>query len=108
MKSPYDDDEFRRWADDKRRRLIPKMRGSDNVLLLAPNLSAKFDIEFALQIGAAILLEKPLVLVVQSGRTVLPKLRAIADKIIEMDLDDSNDPAVQERIRQALTELGKQ
>lgn len=108
-KTPYDDDGFKRWADDMRKRLIPKMKDSANILMIAPNLSeTKFDIQFAVQIGAAILLEKPLILVVGVGRVVPPKLLAIADKIVNVDFNDMNDAGMQEQIARALTDLGKQ
>jgi hypothetical protein len=107
---PFDREDFRIWADDMRKRLIPKMEGSQSVLMLAPDLKADFDISFALQIGACILLEKPLILVIHPGKVVPPKLRTIADKIIEVNLDGvtMNDAEIQEQIRQAMTDLGKQ
>lgn len=106
----YEREEFKRWANDMRRRLIPKMEGSNSVLMLAPDLSADFDISFALQIGATIMLEKPLILVIHPGRNIPSKLRAIADKIIEVNLDGvtMNDAEIQEQIRQAMVDLGKQ
>jgi hypothetical protein len=107
---PFERDDFRIWADDMRKRLIPKMRDSSNVLMLAPDLKAEFDISFALQIGATILLEKPLILVVHPGRQIPPKLRAIADRVIEADLNGlpMDDAKIQEQIRQAMVDLGKQ
>jgi len=109
-KDPYESDDFKRWSADMRRRLIPKMRGSETVLMLAPDLKADFDISFALQIGACILLEKPLILVIHPGKIVPPKLRTIADRIIEIDLDGvtMNDAEIQEAIRRAMMDLGKQ
>lgn len=109
-KNPFDSDGFRRWADDMRNRLIPNMRDSASVLMIAPRMEGRFDIEFALQIGASILLEKPLILLVHHGRTIPPKLRAIADRIIETDLNNMtmDAPAIQEQIKQAITDFGKQ
>ena len=109
-KDPFDSYEFQSWAADMRKRLIPKMRGSENVLMLAPDVKAEFDISFALQIGACILLEKPLILVVHPGRQIPPKLRAIADRVIEADLNGlpMDDVKIQEQIRQAMVDLGKQ
>lgn len=109
-KRPFESDDFRRWADQMRARLIPNMENSASVLMIAPDMSAKFDIEFALQIGAAILLEKPLILLVHSSRTIPPKLRAIADRIIEADLDNvtMNDADVQKQIRQAIADFSQQ
>ena len=102
--------EFRRWADDMRARLIPKMKDSASVLMIAPDMNTSFDIEFALQIGASILLEKPLILLVHQGRTVPPKLLAIADRIIETNLDDlTMDSAdIQKQLKQAFDDFGKQ
>ena len=107
---PYQSDEFKDWADRMRARLIPNMRDSANVLMIAPKMSGKFDIEFALQIGASILLEKPLILLVDRSRTIPPKLRAIADRIIETDLDDMtmDSEAIQKQLKQAFDDFGKQ
>lgn len=106
----FDSDDFRRYADDMRARLIPKMKDSASVLMIAPSMDEKFDIQFALQIGASILLEKPLILLVHRGRVIPPKLLAIADRIIEVDLNhitmDSFE--IQKQIKQAMTDLGKQ
>jgi len=106
----FDSDEFRHWADDMRARLIPKMRGSASVLMIAPKMEEKFDIEFALQIGASILLEKPLILLVDRKRNIPPKLRAIADRIIETDLNKvtMHQEEIQQQIRQAMADFGKQ
>jgi len=94
-----------------REKLIPKMDDSANVLMIAPNMDSKFDIEFALQIGACILLEKPLILLAQRGRTIPPKLRAIADRIIETD--DLGNPGlnadeIQDQLKQAFIDFAKQ
>lgn len=110
-KNPYESDEFRRWADTMRTRMIPEMRDSANVLMIAPKLGdPQFDIEFALQIGACILLEKPLILLAHRGRVIPPKLLAIADRIIEVNLDDTTmDSAdIQRQLAQAFNDLGKQ
>jgi hypothetical protein len=107
-KNPFDGDDFKRWADDMRRRLIPDMKSSAHILMIAPSLNAEFDIEFALQIGACILLEKPLIVLVHPNRTIPPKLKAIADRIIEVDLSDPENNAAGNQIRQALTDFGKQ
>lgn len=109
-KSPYDSADFKRWAADMRKRLIPEMRSSGSVLMISPNMEAEFDVEFALQIGACILLEKPLILIVHRGRVVPPKLRAIADRVIEADLDATtmDAPAIQGEIQRAISDLDRQ
>ena len=108
--NPYKSDDFLFWADTMRARLIPKMKNSANVLMIAPDMNTSFDIEFALQIGASILLEKPLILLVHRGRKIPPKLLAIADRVIETNLDDlTMDSAdIQKQLQQAFTDFGKQ
>lgn len=108
--NPYENRDFLRWADDMRARLIPKMKDSASVLMIAPDMSTKFDIEFALQIGASILLEKPLILLADKKRNIPPKLRAIADRIIEADLDNvtMDAPEIQRQLKQAMDDFGKQ
>ena len=107
---PYDSADFKRWSSDMRKRLIPKMRDSANVLMIAPDMSTEFDVQFALQIGATILLEKPLILLVHQGRNIPPKLRAIADRIIETNLDDltMDSDDIQKQLTQAFNDFGEQ
>jgi hypothetical protein len=107
---PFDSEEYKNWADEMRATLIPQMRESASILMIAPRMDTKFDINFALQIGSAILLEKPLILLVQVGRDIPPKLRAIADRIIETDMNKAtmDKDGIQQQIRQAMTDLGKQ
>ena len=100
--------DFEFWADMMRERLIPKMKDSASVMMIAPDISTKFDIEFALQIGACILLEKPLVLLADKTRTIPPKLRAIADRIIETDNLSMDTPDVQRQLQQFITDFRKQ
>lgn len=109
-KNPFESDEFKRWADTMRTRMIPQMRDSQHVLMIAPSMETEFDIDFALQIGASILLGKPLILLVDRGRTVPPKLLAIADRIIEVDMDETTmDSAdIQRQLQQAFDDFGKQ
>jgi hypothetical protein len=108
--NPYKSDEFLYWADTMRAQLIPKMKDSASVLMIAPDMNTSFDIEFALQIGASILLEKPLILLVHNGRSIPPKLRAIADRIIETDMDKMtmDAPEIQRQLQQAIIDFGKQ
>lgn len=49
------------------------------------------DVTPLIQLGAAIMLDKPIVVIVEPGRTIPATLRRIADEIIETDLE--HDPA---------------
>jgi hypothetical protein len=103
------DPRWRQFEADVRKNLIPQMRDSANVLMIAPDISSDFDVRFALQIGASVLLEKPLVLVVDGDRTVPPKLERIADRIIRADLSTPfGRQQVEREMHQFFTDFGKQ
>jgi hypothetical protein len=72
--------------------------------LYTPNFDPQKDPAYALQLGAAILLDKPLVIIAPEGVTVPPKLRAVADAIqfyVEGDM-----PSMEQATRRALEAIG--
>jgi len=85
MSDPFKGKKWQRYADDFRRRVLPKIAESAQFLVIAPN-AGDTDIQFMTQIGAAVLLDKPFVVFVMPGRPVPPRLARIADKIIEADM----------------------
>ncbi len=67
--------EFESWA----RRALKGVKQSTMFLqLYTPTFDPAKDPAYALQLGAAILLDKPIVIIAPEGATVPPKLRAIA------------------------------
>lgn len=73
------------WLDDVAENMVPKMM--DSVMVMSLVTDSEPDVKFAVEIGMAILLNKPLLAVVIKGSVVPPKLRLIADEIVEVDLD---------------------
>jgi hypothetical protein len=66
--------------------------------------SGGVDGKLALELGASVLLDKPIIVMVAPGAKVPKKVVRVADKIIEADLDD---PAkATEKIRDALSTFG--
>jgi hypothetical protein len=94
------DDGERAYFDHARRTLLPLIRGSAVYLGICP---AEPDAKFALELGVAILYDKPLLFIVPKGRTVPAKVRRVADAVIEVD--DIADPRTQERIAAVVKEF---
>jgi hypothetical protein len=69
-----------------RRDALVKMTDSALVAQLVPDKD-KFDVKFAVELGAAIMLDKPILAIVMPGTHVPPKLRMIADEFVEADID---------------------
>lgn len=74
----------RDWVDHVRDELIPKLRQTRMVVSLLP--SGEIDVKFAVELGLAILLDKPLIVVVGPGSRVSRKLANVADEIVEADV----------------------
>jgi hypothetical protein len=62
-------------------------------------------VEFTLQLGHALLTEKPIILAVPQGRELPTKLRQIADRVVVYNPHDDG-VSLTAGIAQALTEMG--
>ena len=79
-RDPWADPAMRAWARDVEARVVQAMRDSACV---APIWSGDVDANLAGEIGAAVLLDKPVVLVVMAGVRIPEKLVQVADRIVE-------------------------
>jgi hypothetical protein len=98
--------EDRAWADYSdgfRREVLPKLLGSA-VFLSIHSDNADFDVKQATEMGAALLLGKPLLIVVPRGRTLPAGLRRAADAVV--DDWDASDQGAQQRLVEAMRQLG--
>jgi len=83
-----DDEQRREWnefVDHFRRDALEKITDSAFVCSLVPEDG--FDVKFAVELGAAIMLNKPILAIVQPGADISGKLRLVADEIVEADID---------------------
>lgn len=78
---------FKDYADDAKKRLVPMIGESAFVMQLVPDGDKpdSFDIKFALEVGVAILMGKPILAVVGPGRKIPGKLNLVADMIVYAD-----------------------
>ena len=92
-------DEFVRRC---REELVPKIAGSDIFVSITPESPDKVDIKFAVELGLAIMLNKPICAVIRPGTKVPEKLTRVVDRFVELDL---NDPTQKTRLTDALQEM---
>lgn len=69
-----------------REHTVKEMAKSAYVMSLVPD-AEHVDVKFAVELGLAIMLNKPLLAVVQPGTAIPDRLRQVADAIIVVDLD---------------------
>ena len=100
------DKAMKRLENSIRDELIPGLKASAAVIQIAPDAMAS-DWKMALEIGYAILLNKPLIVVIPKGRIVSPRFRQIADHVIEAHDIDSSDGrlAIHEAIMAAIQKI---
>jgi hypothetical protein len=69
-----------------RRDALEKMTESAFVMSIVPS-PGKLDIKFAMELGAAIMLDKPILAIAQPGAELPPKLRLVCEEIVQADID---------------------
>lgn len=82
---PDDRDEWERFVDHWRKDALVKLESSAFVASLVPD--DVFDVKFALETGAAVLLGKPIVAIVMPGAEVPGKLALVCEEVVEADVD---------------------
>lgn len=99
--NPYGS-EFQDFVDRVKRELIPKLQDTDTFVSVCPIDPKEVDIKFAVELGCAIMLDKPVIAAIRPGTKVPEHLMRVADKIVELDLDDPN---CNNRLMAAVNEL---
>jgi len=95
--------EFDAWAKRILKEVVPKVEGSDIFVSITPSSPDKVDVKFAVELGLAIMMDKPIIATMQPGTKVPAKLAAVVDRFVEMDYDDL--PNSSQRLGEVAKEL---
>lgn len=79
---PWDDASVIAWARHVVDDMVPKLEESAMSLNLVPD--DKGDVKFWVELGAAIMLDKPIIAVVFRDRPIPEKLERVADEIVRL------------------------
>lgn len=80
-----DDPGFREYAKHVMEEVLPHMRESAMVMTIAP-IEGEADIKICCEVGMALMLDKPLILIVPPGRHMAERLLRVADHVITADI----------------------
>lgn len=80
---PWDDPSAKVWARHVISDMVPKLKDSAISLSLLPDDSAG-DVKFWVELGASIMLDKPIIAIIYGDRPVPRKLAAVADEIVRL------------------------
>jgi hypothetical protein len=98
VSDPWQDPSAKRWARHVVDDMVPKLESSAMSLSLVPDNDG--DVKFWVELGAAIMLDKPVIAVIFSDREVPPKLEAVADEIVR--LPEGVNPAASQALAAAI------
>lgn len=86
--------------------LIPKLEDSAYcAVLVGGGDREKVDVQWCVELGAMIMLDKPIMAIAVAGQPIPNKLRLVADEIVELDSGLETDES-QRRVHEALTRMG--
>ena len=74
--------------------LVPKVADSAVCVSIVPQDKQYIDAKFCVELGVMIMLDKPIIALVQPGAEVPEKLRLVADQIVEADVRTQEGQAV--------------
>jgi hypothetical protein len=100
-REPWESDpEWTAFVENVREGTLKGIESSAAVISIAPG--GEPDIKFAVELGLSIMLDKPLIIVALPGRPIPDRLRRIADRVVEADVDVEEGQAA---IKAALEEV---
>lgn len=100
MRLVDDYDNFTEFLRHGEEEMMPKLAGSGFVMSIMPD--GKVDAKFSMELGAAIMYDKPIIALAPPGVKIPDALRRVAHDIVEIDLKD---PASQDRAGDKIREI---
>lgn len=98
----WDSPETLAWARRVVWDLVPKIAAS-HYFVTYTRTDGEADVKLAVELGFAVLMDKPIIALVAPGARVPNKLVLVADAIIEHDIRDAD--GVARKLREAIAEL---
>jgi hypothetical protein len=90
------------WERSVRDDLIPKLTDTSVVVSIAPR--GRTDVKFAVELGLAIMLDKPIIVLARPAVPLPPKLLAVADRVVQVDFD-TPEPEMRDALGDALASV---
>lgn len=106
MKDPYDDPEFREFAEHVRKEVAPAAYKSHVSVTFVPDDPTQVDVKFAVELGLMVMYGKPIVAVIAPGTKVSEKMAKVVDRFIE--LGDFNDPKQREYLAEEIRKFAEE
>jgi hypothetical protein len=100
--NPFEDPEFKRYAAHVRDEVLPMMRRSHSGICRVPADAGDPSIQMATELGLMIMMDMPIIAVVEPGAQVPDKFVLVADEIVE---GKPGDPGFPDRLNEAIERI---
>lgn len=94
---------FEEYVEHFKKNVFPQQRETDIMVTLYSGDGADFDVKQATELGAMLLMDKPLILVQLPGAKIPTRLARAADVIVPSDPGDT-DRDIQRKVKRALSD----
>lgn len=84
MDEVWEDPEYQAWEKHVRDAVVPALEGAAVTITLIPR--GWTDVKFAVELGLSIMMDKPIIALVQPGMSIPNGLAAVAAEIVEVDI----------------------
>lgn len=93
--------EFDAYAEHVRSEVVPMMKDSKIFISITPANPQELDVKFAMELGLAVMLDKPIIAILKPGTKIPEKLARVVEQFVEMDSVD--DQGFKYRLQSTLT-----
>lgn len=84
MEEVWEDPDYQSWEKHIRESVVPVLRESAVTITLIPR--GQTDVKFAVELGLSIMMDIPVIALVQPGMSIPGGLAAVAAEIVEVDI----------------------
>ena len=91
MDEVWEDPEYQAWEKHVKDAVVPVLEGAAVTITLIPR--GQTDVKFAVELGLSIMMDKPIIALVQPGMSIPSGLAAVAAEIVEVDIVKDPDGA---------------
>lgn len=102
----WEEPEAKQWVKKVLTSMAPKVEESALTVSLVPGDAHRYDegdVKFWVELGASIMMNKPIIAVVFPGQSVPERLRRVADEIVEVD--EEMGPESSDRMQAAMERI---
>ena len=95
--------EFDDYVKRVREELVPKIKETQAFISITPSSPEEVDVKFAVELGLAIMFDKPIIAAINPGSTPSEKLARVVDEFVEVDF--KNPGSAKQRLNEAITRV---